>query len=141
MTPEVNEPPGSADPEVIVVEDDVHLARMLAYALETAELTVQVYNDGTSALEAILALPRSTRVRLLLLDVDLPGLDGHSLHERVRAERPGEFVAAFLSARESEADQLRALGTGAIDFLAKPVPIAVLRAKVRNWVAALRKHV
>ncbi len=126
------------DPDVIVVQDDADLAAMLGYALETAAVSTRVYTDGASALEEILALPRVNKVRLLLLAVDLPGIGGHSIHERVTAERPREFVAAFISARENEAEELRALGTGAIDYLARPVSIAVLRAKVRNWISVLR---
>lgn len=129
-----------ADPDVIVVEEDSDLAAMLGYALETVNVQTRVYTDGATALEGILALPRSKKVRLLLLGVDLSGADGHTIHERVRAERPRQFVAAFVSARANEAEQLRALNTGAIDYLSKPLSIAVLRAKVRNWIAALRNE-
>ena len=138
MAPEHDGPNVAADPDVIVVEADVDLAAMLGYAFEMVDVRTRVYNDGSSALDGILALPRSNKVRLLLLDVDLPGIDGHSIHERIRSDRPREFVAALISGGSNEADQLRALSAGAIDYLAKPVSIAVLRAKVQTWISALR---
>ena len=70
---------------------------------------------------------------IVLLDVDLPGLDGHSLHERLRVERPGQYDVVFLSVRGAEADQLRALQAGALDYLSKPVSLRVLLAKLASW--------
>ncbi len=76
-----------------------------------------------------------TEVRhfLELLDVDLPGLDGHSLHERLRVERPGAFSVVFQSAHGSETEQLRALTNGALDYVVKPLNLRVFLAKVPIW--------
>ncbi len=124
-------------PDVIVVEDDVALADMLRYALDTQGYTHRVYATGTDALEALRAMrPRVGRKPLILLDVDLPGLDGHSLHERLRVERPGMFAVVFATVRGSEGEQLRALRAGALDYLVKPVSLRVLMAKIPNWMAA-----
>ncbi len=123
-------------PDVIVVEDDVALADMLRYALDTQGYTHRAYTTGTEALDALRALrPRVGRKPLVLLDVDLPGLDGHSLHERLRVERPGVFAVVFATAHASEGEQLRALRGGAIDYLVKPVSLRVLMAKLSNWMA------
>jgi DNA-binding response OmpR family regulator len=126
---------GDADaaPDVVVVEDDVPLADLIVFALETKGLTHRHYPDGASALEGL----RRMRIRghrpIVLLDVDLPGLDGHSLHERLRVERPGQYDVVFLSVRGAEADQLRALQAGALDYLSKPVSLRVLLAKLASW--------
>jgi DNA-binding response OmpR family regulator len=71
------------------------------------------------------------------LDIDLPGMDGHTLHEQVRLARPGRFIVAFVSTRDSDADQVRASTAGAVDYLVKPVSIPVLLAKVEIW---LQRH-
>ncbi len=124
-------------PDVIVVEDDIALADMLRYALDTQGYTHRVYTTGTDALDALRVMrPRVGRKPLILLDVDLPGLDGHSLHERLRIERPGVFAVIFATVHASEGEQLRALRAGALDYLVKPVSLRVLMAKIPNWMAA-----
>ncbi|MEX1113283.1 MAG: response regulator, partial [Patescibacteria group bacterium] len=76
--------------------------------------------------------------RVVLLSVDLVGIDGHSLHERLQELRPNTFLVAFMSSRGSEADQIRALRAGAVDYLVKPVSIHVLVEKVGTWLALAR---
>lgn len=124
-------------PDVVVIEDDSALADMLRYALDTQGYTYRVYGTGTEAIEALLAMrPRAGRRPLVLLDVELPGLDGHSLHERLRVERPGVFAVVFATVHGSEGEQLRALRAGALDYIVKPVSLRVLMAKIPNWMAA-----
>jgi CheY-like chemotaxis protein len=124
-------------PDVVVVEDDAALADMLRYALDTQGYSHRVFGTGTEALEALRTMrPRSGRRPLVLLDVELPGLDGHSLHERLRLERPGVFAVVFATVHGSEGEQLRALRAGALDYIVKPVSLRVLMAKIPNWMAA-----
>ena len=120
-------------PDVIVVEDDDALADLICYALAARGLTYSVYRTGPSALSGLLALRIRSRRPVVVLDVDLPGLDGFSLYERLRVERPGMFQAVFVSVHASEGDQLRALRAGALDYLAKPVSLRVLMAKIALW--------
>lgn len=122
-------------PDVIVVEDDAALADMLQYALRLGGYTYRAYADGNLALEAMLLMRTGSRRPVVLLDVDLPGLDGHSLHERLRVERPGVFVVVFVSVHAGEGDQVRALNAGAWDYLAKPLNLRVLLAKLPVWLA------
>jgi DNA-binding response OmpR family regulator len=123
-------------PDVIVVEDDAALADLITFALASRGLTHVVYDTGPSALEGLRGMQASGRHPILLLDVDLPGLDGFSLFEQLRVERPGVFRAVFISVHASEADQLRALRAGALDYLAKPISLRVLMAKLTSWRAA-----
>lgn len=120
-------------PDVIVVEDDAALADLITFALEARGLTWVRYNTGPDALEGLRTMRVRGRSPIVLLDVDLPGLDGFSLHERLRVERPGVFRTVFVSVHASEADQLRAIRAGALDYLAKPVSLRVLMAKVASW--------
>lgn len=120
-------------PDVIVVEDDPALADLLTFALAARGLTHRVFSTGPAALAGLRALRVRGRRPVVLLDVDLPGLDGFSLFERLREERPGEFLVVFVSIHASEADQLRAIRAGALDYLAKPVSLRVLLAKIAVW--------
>lgn len=134
--------PGGKQPwfreEVIIVDEDVALADMIAYALESTGRLVTVYYDGAEALRELVAISGDDIRRVLLLSIDLVGIDGHSLHERLQALRPHAFLVAFMSSRASDADQIRALRAGAVDYLVKPVSIHVLVEKVGVWLALAR---
>lgn len=125
-------------PELIIVEDDSSFVEMLRYALESAGFTFLHYATGPDALTGLLSLNVGARSPLVLLDVDLPGLDGFSLHERLRVERPGVFTTVFLTARGGEAEQLRAYRAGAIDYVPKPVNLRILMAKIPSWIERSR---
>ena len=120
-------------PDVIIIEDDASLRELLEFALGARGLTHRSYSNGPDGLAALLELRVVGRAPIVLLDVDLPGMDGHSLHERLRLERPGIYHVVFLSQHAGEADQLRALHGGALDYLTKPVSLRVLMAKLAVW--------
>ena len=123
-------------PDVIVVEDDPAIGDMLRYALESYGYSHRIFTTGTAALDALLTMqPRAGHRPLVLMDVDLPGLDGHTLHERLRVDRPGVFAVVFSTGHAAEGEQVRALRAGAIDYLVKPVSLRVLMAKLPIWLA------
>lgn len=121
-------------PEVISIEDDHSLAELLAYGLESRGYRYLTFRNGAEALEALIALKIGNRRPLVLLDVDLPGLDGFSLFERLETERPGAYRVVFTSVHSTEDEQVRALEAGAIDYLVKPISLRVVLEKVRRWV-------
>jgi DNA-binding response OmpR family regulator len=123
---------------VIIVEDDPSLADMLSYALGTTGYSFRHYANGPAALDALLALDAAGRCPLVLLDVDLPGLDGVSLHDRLRAERPGAFAVVFMTVHAAEGEQIRAYRAGAMDYLVKPVNMRVFVAKLPSWIERAR---
>lgn len=90
-----------------------------------------------SAVDGKEALARfdETRPHLVLLDIMMPGLNGFCVCERIR-ERDATVPVVFLTAREGEADEVRGLGLGADDYIAKSAPEAVLLARVAR---ALRR--
>lgn len=122
--------------DIVLVDDDTGLTGMIRFGLESAGYSVDTYDSGPAAFDALLALPTIGLPRLLLLAVDLPGMDGHTLHEQLQAARPGRFIVVFLSVRDSDADQVRALTAGATDYLIKPISIPVLIVKVNVWFRA-----
>ena len=126
-------PPQLKAPEVICVEDDPALAELLEYGLRTGGYRFLAYRNGREALRELLALDVGGARPLLLLDVDLPELDGHSIFEALRRERPGIYRVVFTTVRSSEADQMRALEAGALDYLIKPISLRVLLEKIRRW--------
>ncbi len=122
-------------PDVIVVEDDSTLSDMLSFALRERGISYQMFADGAAALDALLALHPARKRPIVILDVDLPGIDGHTLFEELRVQRPGAFEFVFATVRASEADQVRALSAGALDYVRKPLNVRLLLAKIEHWLA------
>ncbi|HYR27764.1 MAG TPA: response regulator [Thermoanaerobaculia bacterium] len=110
---------------VLVVEDNV-LNRELANALlKTAGYNVLLAKDGA---EALMLMGRE-RVDLMLLDVDLPFIDGHSVLEALN-DKGIEVPTIFISGLPGEEPEVRAFEIGAADFIRKPVKNSVLLARV-----------
>jgi two-component system, OmpR family, response regulator MprA len=117
---------------VLVVDDDEPIASALRRALEYEGFRVSVARDGNAALEQT----RRDAPDLVVLDLMLPGIDGVTVCQRLRAERIQTLVL-MLTARDATADRVRGLDAGADDYLAKPFAYEELLARVR---ALLRRR-
>lgn len=127
--------PDAADvPEIIVVEDDPSLAELLTFGLDARGYRYVHYRNGREALDALLKLETHGQAPLLLLDVDLPALDGYSIFEALQQECPGKFRVVFTTVHGSETEQLRGLEAGALDYMVKPMSLRVALEKIRRWV-------
>ena len=130
-------PPPSGDvPEVIVVEDDDTLAELLTFGLEARGYRYVLFRNGREALDQLKVMETrgAERPPLLLLDVDLPALDGYSVFEALTQDCPGKFRVVFTTVHGSETEQLRGLEAGAMDYMAKPMSLRVALEKIRRWV-------
>lgn len=126
-------------PPLVLATADPSLMRMLTFALEQHRLPYTAYTSGTAVLEALLSMPRGGVPAVVLLDVDLPGVDGHAILERLGVERPDASLIVVLSSHADESVQVRSLLAGALDHLAKPFNVRVLMAKLRRWTAIARR--
>ena len=129
--------PESSDvPEVIVVEDDPALAELLTFGLEARGYRFRHFRNGREALDLLKTMDTqgSSQPPLLLLDVDLPALDGYSIFEELQQECPGKFRVVFTTVHGSETEQLRGLEAGAMDYMVKPMSLRVALEKIRRWV-------
>lgn len=115
---------------ILLVEDDNELASMVADFLTPHGFVVTVERRGDRAVERI----RTESHDVILLDVNLPGLDGFAVCRTVRSGFNGPIL--ILTARGDEIDEVVGLEVGADDYLAKPVGPRVLLARLR---AQLRK--
>jgi two-component system, OmpR family, copper resistance phosphate regulon response regulator CusR len=111
---------------VLVVDDDVPLAKLLRQQLESQSYDVSLSHDGESARQAI----QDGRFDLVVLDLNLPKLDGISLLQQIRPSHP-RLPVLVLTARNQVADRARSLDTGADDCMAKPFSFLELHARVR----------
>jgi len=121
-------------PELILVEDDPALAELLEYGLRARGYRFLSFRNGNEALRELLALEVGGTRPVVLLDVDLPGLDGYSVLDALERERPGIFRVVFTTVHGGEAEQLRGLEAGALDYLVKPISLRVALEKIRRWV-------
>ncbi|BAZ09069.1 two component transcriptional regulator [Calothrix sp. NIES-4071] len=111
---------------ILVVEDDVQIADMLAEALTNREYTVDVVQDGEAALNYVEILDYS----LIVLDITLPKLDGIKFCQILRS-RNLPIPILMLTARDTIADKIIGLDAGADDYMVKPFDLGELMARVR----------
>ncbi len=120
----VREPVGH---RILIVEDDVSLGKFLSRALKLKLFAVEISLDGEAAWET---LQKST-YDLVILDLNLPRMDGMELLKRVRQDQPALRVLV-LTARNRTEDLVSALEQGADDCLIKPFSFLELLARVRG---------
>src|SRR5207248_7223354 len=117
--------------DVLLVEDEPELGRLVMRELEAAGYRVRYAADGPAALRLFAAAPPD----LVVLDWMLPGLDGLEVLRRLRQTSPVPVL--MLTARAEEVDRVIGLEVGADDYLTKPFGTRELLARVR---ALLRRH-
>src|SRR5438132_2024933 len=111
---------------ILIVEDEVRLARQIASALIEAGHDPVIVHDGESALDRAL----ESSFDLIILDVGLPRIDGFEVLRRLRSEH-GANRGLVLTARGEVKDRVAGLQLGADDYLPKPFAMPELVARVR----------
>jgi Response regulators consisting of a CheY-like receiver domain and a winged-helix DNA-binding domain len=111
---------------ILLVEDDAEMARVLMQGLQEESYRVDLARDGAAAL----ALSRSESFDVVLLDVMLPGIDGLEVARQLRSRRD-DIGVLMLTARDTRADVVKGLDAGADDYLTKPFSFAELLARIR----------
>jgi len=118
---------------LLVIEDEADLAQALTRGLRQEGYAVDVAFDGLHGLNLALI----NEYDLLILDLNLPEMDGLEICKRLRSERP-ELLILMLTARSGPLERVIGLDSGADDYLIKPFLFAELTARVR---ALLRRDV
>lgn len=121
--------------EVLVVEDDPIIRQTVDYALRRAGFDTRTSGDGREALE----MARAHAPDLILLDLMLPGLDGFSFAEQIRATDK-HVAIVMVTALAQERDKVRGLDAGADDYITKPFSMEELLARVRANLRRVRER-
>jgi PleD family two-component response regulator len=121
------------DHKVLVVDDDVAVRLLIRETLETAGLTVEEAENGTEALAAV----SRVRPHVVLLNVNLPGLDGPAACSKLR-ELPGadELTIVMVTDIEDLESVRRSYDVGATDFVTKPINPSILTHRVLSLLRA-----
>ena len=127
-------PPPSPDTRrrVVLIEDEPDIAEAMAYQLERAGLQCRIARTGEEGLEAV-----RKGADLVLLDLNLPGMDGLEVCRMIRRQQTTAHVPIIIvSARGDEVDRVLGLEMGADDYVVKPFSLKELAARAK---AALRR--
>ena len=111
---------------VLLIEDDVTIARLLKEGLEDESYAVDVVNDGSEGYRTAAA----DDYDVIILDIMLPGMNGYEVCRSLRNDG-NKTPILMLTARDAERDIVEGLDTGADDYLAKPFSFDVLLARIR----------
>ncbi len=118
---------------ILVVDDDLAMRLLMRESLEQADLRVIEAENGEQAIERF----EKERPDLILMDVQMPVLDGFSACARIRASAAGEQVTiVMVTGLEDVASIQRAYDVGATDFITKPVNWPILNHRVRYLLRA-----
>ena len=112
-------------PRILLVEDDVRLAKLIKAYLAAQGFSITIEGRGDNSVTRII----SEQPDLVILDLMLPGMDGLTVCRTVRREYSGPIL--MLTAREDDTDQVVGLEIGADDYVKKPVEPRVLLARIR----------
>ena len=115
---------------ILVVDDDPQIRRVMRVTLTGQGYEVDDAKEGQSALEKL----RQQRFDLVLLDMNMPGMDGLEACRAIRGQ--SDVAIIMLTVRDTEADKVEALDAGADDYITKPYNPPELLARIR---AALRR--
>lgn len=110
---------------ILIVDDEPSITEFVSYAMQKEGYQTEIASDGEEALRKI----EQQHFDLFILDIMLPGIDGHELCRRIRAKMSTPIL--FLSARDTELNKVVGLELGADDYLAKPFGVRELLARTR----------
>jgi DNA-binding response OmpR family regulator len=116
--------------KILVVDDDVDLAKTIHFSLEVEGYTVLVSNDGEDALSQA----RKESPDLILLDIMLPKLDGYKVCRLLKFdERYKHIPILMMTAKTQEKDKILGMETGADEYITKPFDMDELMEKIKAY--------
>lgn len=110
--------------QILVVDDDPHIREVISFALEKAEMSVTLANDGKQAINTFQKSPSD----LIVLDINMPEMDGLECCREIR--KNSDVPILFLSSRDDEIDRILGLEIGGDDYVTKPFSPRELVARV-----------
>jgi CheY-like chemotaxis protein len=115
---------------IVLIADDEPLSLHVMTDVLSAEYTVKAAENGEEALALACASPRPD---LILLDIQMPEMDGYTVCERLKADAlTRDIPIIFMTALKDEKDERHGLALGAVDYISKPLRPAILAARIRT---------
>ena len=126
----------TSDPLVLVVDDLAPNVRLLEAVLSPRGFRVATASSGEEALDAL----SKEYPDVVLLDILMPGMDGYEVCRRIREDPGTAFLPVIMITASGEQEKIRAIESGADNFVNKPFDQAELLARVRSLVRVKRYH-
>ncbi len=124
---------GMRTPRVLSIDDSELMHRLLRARLQLEQVELHSSTSGEEGLRMALAL----KPDVILLDIELEGIDGFEVLQRLKEDaRTRDIAVIFISASTETMDRVRCLDLGAIDFISKPFDMAELKARLRSAIRA-----
>jgi CheY-like chemotaxis protein len=133
MTPDDR---GDSRLQVLIVDDDAEAASAMGELVRLLGHEPLVANDGARALE----LAQATPVDVALLDIEMPGMDGHEVARRLVLLRRQAIYIVAITGRDSEADMVRSVTAGFIEHVVKPCTMKHLSKVFRRASDSLQRR-
>ena len=126
----------SAKPRLLLVDDTISNIDVLVAGLKD-EYQLSIALNGQDAIRSVQANPPA----LILLDIMMPEMDGHEVCRRLKAEKETQDIPViFVTAMDEEVDETQGLKIGAVDYIHKPVSIAIVRERVKTHLSLRSVH-
>ena len=122
-------------PLILLIDDNAESIRVLSMLIRDMA-TILFATSG----EAGLALARQRHPDLILLDVEMPGIDGYDVCQQLKQDADTQDISViFVTSHNADRYEVAALEAGAVDFITKPLTPAVVRARVHNHLTLKRQ--
>ena len=118
---------------ILIVDDDLSVSLILSKAMHSSGLTTEVANSGEEALQLL----KEKRYDLILMDINMPGMDGFQTVQSIR-EQGIQTPIIIVSGRKEDIDTLYGLNIGADDYITKPFNPITLAAKAKAMIRRSR---
>lgn len=119
---------------VLIIEDENEIAELISLYLKKEGIRTTICNSGEEGLATL----KEGNTDLLILDINLPGIDGYEVLQKLRGEQKVPVI--IVSARTDDADMILGFGYGADDFVQKPFSPKVLAARVRAHLRRVKDY-
>ncbi len=120
--------------KILIIEDERELAELIRLYLEREGVSVTAVDSAEKGIAAL----EKTSFDLILLDINLPGMDGFEFLQEIR--KNNQIPVLITSARESDEDIILGLGSGADEFITKPFSPKVLVARIRAFLRRIKQN-
>ena len=121
-----------AGERILIVDDNAINLKLVAYLMKANGYTVVTALDAESAIETI----RSNHPDVILMDIQLPGIDGLELTRRLKADpKTRDIVIVAVTAYAMKGDQAKALAAGCDDYITKPIDTRTLPETIAKHLA------
>ncbi len=124
-------------PTILIVDDQAANIKMLAECLNKDGYRILAATNGEEAL----TVAAERRPDLILLDIQMPGMDGYEVCRRLKAqEGSSNTPVIFVTVLDEEGDESQGLALGAVDYVTRPFSMPIVRARVRGQLRLKRHH-